>query len=390
MRSRTTNFDGHELKHSKRGEVARVLRHRDAFTLLELILALSLSVVILMAIGMAVHLNLRSLDSRRDRLEESQLARSLLRMFATDIRSVALHYEQDVSSVEELLKGAAGQLLGAAGQLGGDDSGGTPTGGQSPGGGDSGSGGQPPGDDGSSSGSDTGTGTNGDGQPSENNQDLASTAVVSLTPGIYGTATELQIDVSRLPRTDQYQPTIADADSISSIRDLPADTKTVTYFVQTGTGANLATNALTLSELTDPSTQSGLVRRELDRATTSFQMANNSAALLQTGEVLAPEVVAVQFQYFDGTEWRTEWDTDAEQALPLAIEITLAIQSGDPAESSDTNAVASGTPLAEQTGGRVYRLVVELPVEMPAAKSGSTGTDTAGAGTTGESDGTGL
>lgn len=45
---------------------------RRGFTLLELMLALGLTTVILLAISMAVDLHLRSYDGRRKQLEESQ------------------------------------------------------------------------------------------------------------------------------------------------------------------------------------------------------------------------------------------------------------------------------------------------------------------------------
>jgi len=331
---------------------------RKAFTLLELLLALSLSVVILMAIGMAIHLHLRSLDSRRTYLEESQLARSVLRIVADDIRSVALRYEQDVSGIEELLKGAAASAVGdlAGGSLSnsGSGSGGVPTSGVVP----------------TESGAETGAGET---DPSANTADLSTTVALPTMPGIYGNQYQLQIDVSRLPRIDEYQQMVQ-TDPLAAVRDIPSDVKTVTYYLQSATTSGLATagtQGAALTQLTDPNVTSGLVRRELDRAVTNWTMTNNSAAMVsQTGEVLAPEVVNLEFQYFDGYEWRLEWDTETEQALPLAIQISLAMQSMKGAEAANTDVfTASAEPLTDQTDIRYYRLVVQLPVGMPAKAS---------------------
>ena len=101
---------------------------RAGFTLLELVLSLALSVIVLMAVGMAIDVHLRSFDSRRSMLEESQLARSPLRIIADDIRNVALRYEQDLSSVEALMQGGGG------GATGGAPAGGEALGGEAPGG----------------------------------------------------------------------------------------------------------------------------------------------------------------------------------------------------------------------------------------------------------------
>ncbi len=53
-------------------------------------------------------------------------------------------------------------------------------------------------------------------------------------PGVYGTSTALEIDISRIPRPDQY---FVDQTGLgqSKLVDVPSDTKTVSYFVQVPT-----------------------------------------------------------------------------------------------------------------------------------------------------------
>ena len=61
---------------------------RAAFTLFELILAIALAAVLLTIIGMAINLYLTRVSMSRDRVEEAQLARSILAMIADEaIRS---------------------------------------------------------------------------------------------------------------------------------------------------------------------------------------------------------------------------------------------------------------------------------------------------------------
>ena len=85
-------------------------------------LALALTAVTLIAVNMAVNLHLRLFDSRRSYLEESQLAREILRLISDDIRSATVPYEQDVSCLA--------QMLGTGNASGGGASGGGRAGGR--------------------------------------------------------------------------------------------------------------------------------------------------------------------------------------------------------------------------------------------------------------------
>jgi hypothetical protein len=42
--------------------------------------------------------------------------------------------------------------------------------------------------------------------------------------------------------------------------------------------------------------------------------------------ILADEVRAVQFRYFDGGDWRDAWDSDAAGRLPRAVEVVLLLR----------------------------------------------------------------
>jgi hypothetical protein len=161
--------------------------------------------------------------------------------------------------------------------------------------------------------------------------------VAALPPGLYGTSTSIEIDVSRLPRPDEYYGQASDPTS-GSLGDLPTDIKTVGYYVQAlrtdgiqdplGNlkpldGANSTTNGV-----------GGLVRRSLDRAITQYAYEQSqSDSLTRTGQLLAPEVIAIEFQYFDGALWQTEWDSST-QGLPRVVKITIAMQRESKAKTS--------------------------------------------------------
>jgi prepilin-type N-terminal cleavage/methylation domain-containing protein len=344
----------------------RTKRHRSrhGFTLLELMLALALTTLLLGAITMAVDLHLRALDSRRSMLEESQLARAVLRIVADDIRGVVLPYEQDISTIESLMSGSAQAALDQAGGVGGDI-----TGPDVPEGGDGGSGdmGMDPAGD---AGLGDATGLGSEDEVSENTVDLASGTTLPAQPGIYGNQYELQLDISRLPRIDELQAAYSTSSDALMEMDVPSDVKTVTYYVmsdQTGYASSGLEQGLSLADERDPSIVGrGLVRRQLDRAVTQWAMTNGTTAgVVNAGEVLAPEVIGIEFAYFDGLEWRTEWDSETEGGSPMAIQIILAIASDGAAGMPAATDLAGGIQVTTEGNVRYYHVVVHVPTAIP-------------------------
>ncbi|MEX0818155.1 MAG: prepilin-type N-terminal cleavage/methylation domain-containing protein [Pirellulaceae bacterium] len=314
---------------------------RQGFTLLELMLALGLTTVILMAISMAVNLHLRSFDTRRKQLEESQLARAILKIIADDIRNTVLQYEQDLSGLEQMMSNAAG------GAVADSVSGATEV-------------------------EDTSGALTAELDPSllaestTASQDLVSSVTLPAKPGIYGNQYQLQLDVSRLPRFDEYQSMLAASNATLGITDIPSDIKTVTYYVfGGGTPASASGMTATNQDLltsTDPAVvQRGLVRRQLDRAVSQYALANGLlAATDDVGEVVAAEVASIEFQYFDGIEWRYEWDTEVEGTLPVAIQIVMLLEAPSAGgQNADPLAIGTSTDL-EPSGLHYYRLLVPV------------------------------
>ena len=121
-------------------------------------------------------------------------------------------------------KGGGGQ--GGGGQGGGGAAGAEPTGGGQAGG--DAAGGYAAGGYGSDTDSSTTTSS------------LATSLEVPVVPGIYGNQFELQVDVSRLPKMEDYLSQYQ-IDPNQVLRDIPSDTKSVTYYVQNpGTSAGHA------------------------------------------------------------------------------------------------------------------------------------------------------
>jgi prepilin-type N-terminal cleavage/methylation domain-containing protein len=294
------------------------LSTHHGFTLLEVLLAISLTAMVLVAVSMAIDFHLRVLGSGRADVEEAQLARAVLQRIAADLRSAILPRASDASG--SAAAATTGVSTGTSGGRGGTSGG--------------------PG------------GTSGTSEIAQ--RDSSDTSVVAqTTPGLYGTADWLQVDISRLPRLDQ----LARGNS-SAARDRTSEIKTVAYYViqpqSDGTGG-------------------GLVCRELDRAVTSWAAEQGNIADLERDLTpFAPEVAAIQFRYFDGTETVDYWDMEERHGLPMAVEIVLQLRP---------------TKL-EKTKPMIYRLVVHLIVAEPTTAqtsetSGTTETNATSGSTTG-------
>ena len=328
--------------------LSKIKTDRIGLTLIEVLLALSLTVLVTGLIGGLIQIYQGHLEIAKDNVRQARIARAILTMIADDIRGVLRSQSNDdattlekfltASAASNATNGVAGQIASAlgGGQSGGSQtssgqtssgqsSGGQSSGGQSGGtqsgaGKSSGSGGA----SGTSSSTSSSTASSSTNSTSSNSTSSDATTTPAPPPGIYGTENAIEIDVSRPPRPDEY---IAEAKNRleSKMTDIPSDTKKVSYYVQ----------ASQLNGIQDPLNNAagagimangGLVRRSLDRAITRWtQEQGHLDQITNTGQLLAPEIIALSFSYFDGVEWTTTWDSSA-QGLPWAIQITIAMQ----------------------------------------------------------------
>ena len=159
------------------------------------------------------------------------------------------------------------------------------------------------------------------------------------------------LDISRLPRLDQYNPLVA---SDGSTTRTPSDIKSIAYFVSLSGGGveeeiQFAAGAL-----------GGLYRREIDRAVAAYM--GEFSLIAEPDEysnLVANEIAELTFRYFDGEQWQAEWDSSAAGGFPMAIEITLEIDARRSAPQSYSN---TGS---ERDSIETYRSVVHLPVSEP-------------------------
>jgi len=281
-------------------------------TLLETMLAIALSSLVLYLVSMAIDLHLRALDQRGQQVEEAQLARTLLGLMARDLRDAVY----TPSTNGQSLQAAEGDANGDGQDV------------------DSGE---------SSTSSDTSLG-------------LSDLSYVPTKPGLYGTYDEIQVDISRLPRADEYQRLFQD-ERTDKLRDMVSEVKTVAYYVRDDN-----TIGSTTGYASEEREAGGLFRRELDRRATVWAAeAGNVTSLDETAELIAPEVMALQFRYFDGIQWYDEWDSETYGGLPAAVEITIAISSASSDGSGATGLTASNASGDAFGEDQTYRLLVRLP-----------------------------
>jgi hypothetical protein len=220
----------------------------------------------------------------------------------------------------------------------------------------------------------------------------ADAAPAALPPGVYGANSSIEIDVSRMPRPDEYVIQPGDI-SRGTLGDMPSDIKTVSYYVQAPNSngvldplSGLSSQIASSSATATPAASGGLVRRSLDRAVTQYAYTmGRSDQLIRTGEIIAPEILAIEFQYFKAAQgWQTQWDSSA-MGLPDVIKVTLAMQSESMAKK---NPLAPGISITSinsnmirEYGIALYSTNVIIPganlLSAPAASDG-TGTSSNG------------
>ena len=298
---------------------------RAGYTLLEVLLALALSVIVFSALASATRLHLVSLTKQKVVIERKQIARSVLNMIGNDLRAGIQYKAADYSGLENLVKT---QELMIAGEL-------------------------PTGDELSASEASSVAEDDSEDESEDEGAEEDSQVIVeeevSFRPTLIGSESVVMIDISRLPRLDQYNPLIASADTLAQS---PSDVKSLAYFVSESEGG------MEQEIEFDKAAPGGLYRREIDRAVAAYmgdyQMLDSPD---QYTQLVAPEVAQISFRYFDGIDWLTEWDSAEMGGFPSAIETSIVI---DPSRSSFNNTTYSYGGF-DQTTMEMYRSVVHLP-----------------------------
>jgi prepilin-type N-terminal cleavage/methylation domain-containing protein len=316
---------------------ARGRGRRPAFTLLELILAMSLAVVLLAGLYLAMSIQLKQARAGRGMVQTSAQVRALLARIETDI----LH---QVAPIDPKQNGTASLLVTGV----------SPGGGLVTGGGSSGSGGSGSGSGSGASGGSGGSGSGGSSMASGSGSGGSGSggsgsSATNLTPGVtnntsgpivanlgvQGDATHLSLYISQLPG-EVFQNYLSQNQSQVALSDL----RRVNYWLA-GNGGGLARYEEKVA-----TTQETLTPGVFDPGSVSEQDC-----------VISKDVVDLSFQYFDGTQWNDTWDGTQVQAdgitpmgPPQAIAINLKMRRvGAPPGAADDQQTVS------------FRYVVAIP-----------------------------
>ena len=320
----------------------------SGFTLLEILLALGLSVVLLVAVAAAIDLYRRMTIAGQEDVSEARLVRAVLRKIESDIRST-VPPQAPVTTASDAPAGTTGSTSGTTG---GSTAGGTSGSSSASGSSMSSTASTGSSSTTSSSGSTTSSSSTSSSSTSQtSNTDPLQNVNSQVVFGLYGDQRSLVIN-TLCSHPTPVAP--ADPSAAQPLNSIHGDLKTVAYFVM-GTGGGTPSVALAVGGQSIPT--SGLARLEGDHLAVGYAM-QQSASLMSAARIIAPEVAMISFRYFDGTQWLMSWDASYMQALPQAVEVTIAVRptdaTGSIASTATTTSSATGVAL------RQYRHVVAI------------------------------
>lgn len=171
--------------------------------------------------------------------------------------------------------------------------------------------------------------------------------------GMVGDATTLVLHVARVSRQTQVQ-------SVEPVDGAPSNSgeeKSISYFLADAGADGLAGLVGDIHKKASRTTGDiqGLARLEGNRL--AIQIADEQSdldSLAAIANVLAPEVIDLQFRYFDGVDWLDAWDSGVSQSLPQAVEISLEVRRTGKKDPKSTTLKEGKPP------GEVYRLTVPV------------------------------
>lgn len=280
---------------------------RQAFTLMEALIAMGLMIMLMSGLyaAMTIYLNLQ-IDSHEE-VARTQIARTLMRQMTRDIQSVVFTKQEtteetDTESSEET--------------------------------------------------------TEGTGSETEATPEAAASGTVTYNNGLLGTSTDLVLYISRPDRSLNY----VSAQELMLASDRTGDLMMVRYFIAQ-TGASGIASDLAKQQLSgNDSGSAGLVRMTGDLNGLSIAMQENEEQdQMSAAKIMAPEVRSISFRYYDGAQWQEEWDSTALNLLPNAIEITLVLFTPEPEDSTQRSPSEDPYALPDSK----YVMVVNLPVAEP-------------------------
>lgn len=282
---------------------------RSGFTLLEVLIAATLTLLLLMAVYSSVDIYLKTRTAGREQVARDKLARAIMQQLQSDVRSVLFM----VPDAEEVA------------------------------------------DSENADSADSST------DSADSSADEVAAEDVEIVPELtfYG---EPQLLVMRISRPLKSLAYVEDAVQLGG---RSSDVVEVQYFLAEP-GAEGVAGMLTADQLnvapgaslvgvTETGIQ-GLARIEADPAVMAV---SDSSSLATMARIIAPEVNYLQFRYFDGAEVVDSWDSSVMGRLPSAVEVEIGFR---PQQDFSTREVLAGQGSQPE---QVYRQLIALPLAQP-------------------------
>ena len=173
--------------------------------------------------------------------------------------------------------------------------------------------------------------------------------------GLIGTDRDLVLCISYPARELNYVP----APDAVGTGERNSDRMIVRWLMAEANGGGVSSAIAELNATDGDGSIAGLARGS--GGVTGFGQAienDNVNLQVESTRLLAAEVQSVLFEYFDGAEWLTEWDTSSVNKMPQAVRIELTLRKAP--ESGD-----SGIPNPRDLPPTRHQLVVPIPVAAP-------------------------
>jgi prepilin-type N-terminal cleavage/methylation domain-containing protein len=141
-----------------------------------------------------------------------------------------------------------------------------------------------------------------------------------LTFGLVGNAERLHLSVSKPSRSLSYASFLEREDPESRMSDL----MTATYGlapVPTGQERMTTTRFVPTAPPVDPAIEAQRPKTGFGRRLYDLYALTSASESLEPHDVIAPEITDVRFRYFDGADWVGGWDSREMGALPRAVEV---------------------------------------------------------------------
>ena len=268
-------------------------RQRRGFTLLELMIAVGLTSLLMAAVYGAMSTYWQlSMDSQEE-VERAEVSRALFKMLRTDLQSCTFLEQLEDTSADDA----------------DDDS------------------------------------------TLEANDPGVTTSV--YRNGMIGNERDLILYISRPDRDLNY---VAAADAVGSV-ERNSDLMIVRWVLADTIGGGLGEAIAETYPRNGSGTVAGLARGS--GGVTGFGQAidqENFSLQVQSSELVSAEVENIVFEYFDGIDWRTEWNSATVNQMPQAVKIEVTLR--NPEKDAST---LRPTDLPSTT----HRLVVPIPVAAP-------------------------